>query len=371
MIAFDCSSEFVERFRDFLSSAEYRNIDPHSKTGYWERQSDAIDINFSENRITIDGKESGAGFDIQPNLSRAKHTIRRIRRLIDEPSLLYSYIRRKTTPSDSNLSLLDHFDAFDRVMTHDPLAGVEISPYRVNFITMKEQPGVVSSTHDICNEFFAKSKYPVSDHTIRAYYFFNILNSYTDLNQAATIIDIGAGNANLLSLFKTKLKNSTLIDIDLPEVLAFAILYLSDLFPDARLLLPHEAASESRPVRDFDFVFLTPNQIELIDDQSIDLTINIDSLQEMTHSQIEIYFQMIERCSKDSSYFFSCNRVDSIPWGRNWPDSERSLPPNRFAEYPWNSSVNKTIIYEICRLTRLTSLDSHYMRLEQMKSPAT
>lgn len=371
MIAFNCSSEFVERFRDFLSSDEYRNIDPHSKTGYWERHSDAININISENKITIDGNESGAGFDIQPNLSRTQHTIHRIRRLLDDPSLLSSYIRRKTAHSDSGISLLNHFEAFDKVMTHDPLAGIEISPYRVNFAAMKEQLGVVSSTHDICNESFTKSKYLVSDHTIRAYYFFNILNTYTDLDQAKTIIDIGAGNANLLSLLNTKLDNSTLIDIDLPEVLAFAILYLSDLFPDAKLLLPNEAALNSRDFADCDFVFLTPRQIDMIDDQSIDLIINIDSMQEMTRSQIEIYFQFIERCSKELSHFFSCNRVDSIPWGRNWPDSERSLPPNRFSEYPWNPSANKTVIYEICRLTRLTSLDSHYIRLEQMKNPAT
>ena len=89
---------------------------------------------------------------------------------------------------------------------------------------------------------------------------------------------------------------------------------------------------------DFDFAFLTVDQLDYIDDDSIDLAINCDSFQEMTHEQIAIYFKLIQRVTVESGIFFTTNRVEKIPVPNeiNSYNTEQIEPPNRFFDYPWN-----------------------------------
>ena len=68
------------------------------------------------------------------------------------------------------------------------------------------------------------------------------MKCYTDLNEKknAVILEIGSGNGNLLSLIKRNIQGATCIDIDLPETISHAILFLKDQFPDAKILMPNE-----------------------------------------------------------------------------------------------------------------------------------
>ncbi|HIH13202.1 TPA: putative sugar O-methyltransferase [Candidatus Woesearchaeota archaeon] len=155
-----------------------------------------------------------------------------------------------------------------------------------------------------------------------------------------------------------------IICVDLPETLCLSMVFIADLFPEAQILMPHEIGSNE--FNHYDFVFLTPKQIDMIEDNSIDLAINTYSFQEMTHKQIEEYFQLIQRSCKNNSYFFTSNRVEKTPCGPEGCEKETSEPPVRFSEYPWNHG-NEALIYEICRLMRLVQLDNVYIRLEKIK----
>ena len=250
-------------------------------------------------------------------------------------------------------------------MNHDPIVDPKLSPYRINFRKLKEKAGVIASVEDMQRNYFARDKYKLTDRIVLAYYDYNILHGYTDITRIRTILEIGAGNGNLLSLLSKLTNNATMIDVDLPETLSHAILYISDLFPKAKILMPHETKSDD--FNCYDFVFLTPKQVYMIKDDSVDLAINTSSFQEMTHKQIEEYFQLIQRVGKNDSYFYTSNRVEKIPCGPDAYEKETSEPPNRFSEYPWNP-VNKTLIHEISRLTRLVQLDNAYIRLEQIKN---
>jgi hypothetical protein len=144
-----------------------------------------------------------------------------------------------------------------------------------------------------------------------------------------------------------------------------AIPFLSNLFPQARLVLPHEIP-ETGLSGEFDIAFLTVDQLHLIQDSTVDLAINCHSFQEMTQEQIAIYFAMAQRIVRDGGYFFVANRVDKLPCGPDAAEVEQRDPPNRFAEYPWKKQ-NETLIYEISRLSRLTQLDDVYLRLERIR----
>ena len=101
---------------------------------------------------------------------------------------------------------------------------------------------------------------------------------------------------------------------------------------------------------------MTPEQTSIIPDKTVELAINIDSMQEMNKDNIDFYFSLMDRIIKPSGYFFASNRVEKIMLGE----------PIRFSEYPWRSH-NRTIFYEINPLTRLVQNDPLYIRMDQYK----
>lgn len=81
----------------------------------------------------------------------------------------------------------------------------------------------------------------------------------------------------------------------------------------------------------------------------------------MAYKQIGEYFKLIKRVSKDQAYFLTQNRVEKIPISSR----SQTEAPVRFAEYPWISG-NEVLVYQICSLYRLVSLNSIYVRLEKI-----
>ena len=133
--------------------------------------------------------------------------------------------------------------------------------------------------------------------------------------------------------------------------------------------MPNELQADGLP-QEFDFAFLTVDQLQVLADDSVDLAINCHSFQEMTHEQIGIYFELIQRVVCDSGFFFTANRVEKIPCGADAFSVEQPDPPNRMAEYPWKPH-NSVLVYEICRLSRLVQLDSMANRLERIHKRPT
>ena len=248
-------------------------------------------------------------------------------------------------------------------MNYDSISDPILSPYRIDFKKLKEKDGVIGSVAEMKEKFFAKDKLKLNPHVVMAYYFYNILQGYTDLANTRMILEIGAGSGNLAAVLHHVLNKSTIIIVDLPETICLSMTFLAELFPDAQMLMPHERRTED--FDHYDFIFMTPDQINELLDNSMDLAINSHSFQEMTKRQIEKYFQLIQRCCKSGGYFFTSNRVEKIPSGPAM-DKETLEPPQRFSDYPWVDS-NEVILYEICRLTRLVQLDNVYIRLERIK----
>ena len=103
-----------------------------------------------------------------------------------------------------------------------------------------------------------------------------------------------------------------------------------------------------------DIIMITPDQTSIIPDGTVDLTVNVFSMQEMVKESIVFYFEMIDRITKPKGFFFTNNRVEKIMDGQ----------PIRFSEYPWRPHT-QTIFFEIDPLAKLVQLDPCFMRLEQ------
>lgn len=362
MHSYSFSKEFINRFSEFVSSAEYQKYPDYAKSDYWEYHSRSISVEISGNTITVGGK---SGYYIPPskNLTyNIKKVIRRVIRLYRNPSKLIRFFAEKLHRQGKgfHVQLLNYFDAFDAIMNHDPITDIDLAPYRINFESLRMKDGVISSVKEMKQVYFAKDKYQLNSQMVYAYYISNIINGYVG-KQLNTILEIGAGNGNLASLLYY-LRKPTIIIVDLPETLCLSIPFIADLFPDAKILMPHESHLYSSGY--YDFIFLTPDQIDVIDDNSVDLSICMSNFQEMTHRQIKEYFDLIQRSSHDGAYFLCCNRVEKIP-ASFAGKKETDVPVSRFSDYPWNPN-NDIVIYEICKLIRLVQLDNTFIRLERI-----
>jgi len=232
-------------------------------------------------------------------------------------------------------------------------------PRMLDFTKIAENECSYTSLKDIENR--SPNDYSANGQIIYSHYIFNILNACANLSSVNTVLEIGGGNGNLLSVLRNNDNKMKLIDINLPETLSHAILYVADLFPKASIMMPNEV--DAKKINDYDFVFLTPSQIDLIDDDSVDISINTFSFQEMTHKQIKEYFELVQRAGKNDGYFFTSNRAEKTP---SVGGEEHKEPPNRFDEYPWNKN-NEILAHQICGLMEKVQNTPCFIRLEQIK----
>lgn len=350
------SPEFIARFRNYLSSEEFGKVPDYSKTEYWQYHSRAIDIAVSDNSIAMRGQ---SGFYVPPT----RNVIKRIVGAVKSPSSFMASAKRRWRSLNPEIGLMNYFKAFEKVMNNDPITDPVLSPYRIDFKALRSKKGAVVSIKEMRKDFFLRHEYKINYSVIMAYYIYNILNGYIELKNIRTVLEIGAGNGTLAALLRKKIDKLTYVIVDLPETICLSMVFLKELFPDAKILMPHEKRVHG--FNEYDFIFLTPEQINVLDDNCVDLAINNHSFQEMSHKQVAEYFKLIQRCSKRGAYFYTANRVEKIPSG---PDNGKETlePPQRFSDYPWVQS-NKVLVHEICRLMRLVQLDNIYVHLERIE----
>lgn len=358
------NEELMARYKALINSRVMIEIPEHSKSEYWK-------VHAAKVQITLNGDEAIAEGDsgfYAPTKKTAWSRFKKTVTLLGTPSKFFDRFKSLLGLPVNGIRLLDYFLAFEKVMECDPLAQVQLSPSRINFKKLANQHFIYSSVAQCrANYSDCSGGKPFSGHTLVAYYYLNLLNSQTSLMHLENpiILEIGGGNGNLSSVIKWHKKGGTMVSVDLPETLSHSILYLASLFPDARILLPNEITSSSI-ISDYDFVFLTPKQLNLVNDKYIDLAINVHSFQEMTHDQITDYFEFIQRVAKPESYFFTANRFEKIPAGEGSLDTETKALTNRFSEFPWNAQ-NEILVHEVCRFFRLVQLDAICNRLEKIK----
>ena len=131
----------------------------------------------------------------------------------------------------------------------------------------------------------------------------DILLKYLD-GEDDKIIEIGAGYGKLIYHILKKKKKYTYIDFDIPETLTLASYYLSKCFPEKKIFFYGEKKFDVNVEKEFDIIFLPPWEIENLENDSVKLAINKNSLGEVEPETAHNYLKQINRTSK---YFFSMN----------------------------------------------------------------
>ncbi|MDA0239547.1 MAG: putative sugar O-methyltransferase [Proteobacteria bacterium] len=160
------------------------------------------------------------------------------------------------------------------------------------------------------------------------------------LSGRPTIVEIGAGHGGLAAKLKDLHPAARVILLDLPEVNAVQSYYLSERFPDARIIDygDIETGGVSPMDRDFDFAILPGWMIDQLEDGSVDLAINLRSMMEMNAEIIEFYFRHIQRTVRSGGLFSCINRYVKGP------------PISRIKDYPfddlWSLRLSQTSLLQ-------------------------
>lgn len=139
----------------------------------------------------------------------------------------------------------------------------------------------------------------------------NMLDDFVANSERKIVWEIGGGWGGFAYQFKTLFDNVTYIIQDLPEVILFSALYLKTMFPQKKIKIVSEA-NASRTLSkwdDYDFIFMSPCQLEQLRFEKIDLAVNMVSFQEMTSDQVHSYVSTANQLK--CTYFYSLNRARS------------------------------------------------------------
>lgn len=119
----------------------------------------------------------------------------------------------------------------------------------------------------------------------------HLLRGKTDL--PTRMLEVGGGACVNVAFYHSLNPRMKSIVVDLPETMFFGYTFLRTVFPDMRIILPHEISG--RLADDADVVFLLPTQTDLIPDETMDFCFNMASFQEMSIATVNHYLALMAR----------------------------------------------------------------------------
>ena len=347
MIKIKLNENILTSFQDFLKIKEFTDYNSQSKSIYWQHHSKQVNFFIKDKYLYIKGF---SGFYL-PDEKYSLRTLWRFAKSLLNKLLNYSnpyylgfFVDRKIT------------SAFENVMNGNVSTDIKFDKEKI--ITKK-----ISHLKKI----FPWKRFFINFHIVKTYYWLNILSNYLDLKNQKFIAEIGGGNGNFISLIKHHYKNKSIVDIDLPETLVHCIAYIQSIFPNAKILFPHEVKEKitHKVLEKYDFIFLTTSQINYLENNTIDVFINTGSFCEMTKEQINDYFKLIQRATRKDGFFLNVNRAEKVPIAGKKKENIPLPPINKFIEYPFFKE-NKILIFEICKFFDQLIKDKIYIRLEKI-----
>ena len=172
----------------------------------------------------------------------------------------------------------------------------------------------------------SKSRQMLSFDHVKQVLAINKILDYLPSLQNMTVCIIGDGFGFMGNLLKSIGGPSLqVLSVNLGRTLIFDVFYTKQIHGNLQAKLIKKPFEEVK--KGLDFGFIEAERYEMIKDISIDLFINIASMQEMDNNVIENYFSFIRASQAREKYFYCCNRVekelpdgvvtciDSYPWG--------------------------------------------------------
>ena len=142
----------------------------------------------------------------------------------------------------------------------------------------------------------------------------SIMEGVKNFENVHTVCEMGAGYGRSAYVILFLNPGIKYIVVDIPPALYISQRYLSAVFPDRKKFLFREFNDFSDIMPEFneaEIVFLMPHQFKNIPNKFVDLFLAIDCLHEMLPSQIDGYFDIIDKLAKQ--FYFCCWKETKIP----------------------------------------------------------
>ena len=144
------------------------------------------------------------------------------------------------------------------------------------------------------------------------------------------VIEIGAGYGRVATVFLDANPGAKYWIVDIPPALYVSQRYLSEVYPSKKIFKfrPFERFSDvEQEVNDSDICFFMSNQIDLLPDKRVDVSLCISNLHEMTRAQIVHYFRQIDRLTSGTFYTKQWMRSIARENGFSISRDEYPIPP--------------------------------------------
>lgn len=290
---FQMSADRAERLAVYLETDMRFHVD---RTDHWRHYGSLSSIRVDRSTSTVE-LHAGAGFD-----SEFEHNFR---------SRTPREVGSELVRSAAGRSVLAKFrGAFDSIWKGSALLGL-----------------------DAAQTILGR---PMSPHKILATHYANRLLSHLPGPRIVCYLEIGAGSGYLAALM-FRLRAIRLVIVDLPEIIPYSFLYLTQRFPEASFRLPNELP-HGKGAEAPDILFLAPDQMHEVADDTVDLAVNTASFGEMLPAQILDYFRFLRRVAAPGGLLFTVNRVEKQMNFANDGVGEHGSREGiavRFRDYPW------------------------------------
>ncbi len=144
----------------------------------------------------------------------------------------------------------------------------------------------------------------------------------------SSILEVGAGSGRTAHCFLQFLPNVKYIVVDIPPALYLSQTYLSSIFPQRKIFRfrPFQSFEEiQEEFQSATLLFLTPDQMKMLPDNSVDLFLAIDCLHEMKRDVVQFFFRQADRLA--SLFYFKCWTDTVIPFDEiHYPFKEYPIP---------------------------------------------
>ncbi len=211
----------------------------------------------------------------------------------------------------------------------------------------------------IINEFGSKQ----NDFIIyKSAYVFNEMNYYIDFDNPINhkIIEIGSGTGCLARIIKVLRKKSSICLVDLNTSIIYSIVNLLKRFPNSKYILPNEIRHNTNlEIDNYDFIFLTPELVNVIPESYFSLGINTMSFQEMSQNEIIKYFNLLRKILTKNNHFYCLNAVEKI---MKYGSNKEYI---RFSEYPWMQK-DEDLVYRLSDVHKDMTTKPFFMKITKL-----
>jgi len=172
--------------------------------------------------------------------------------------------------------------------------------------------------------------------------------SRVEMSSINSVLELGGGYGRTAYVFLKLMPQVKYIMVDIPPALYVAERYLPSVLPDRTVFRYRPFKDYGEVKQDFEnaeIAFLLPSQLELLPDDSADLSINISSLHEMKPEQIRYYLKEISRLTK--LYFYMKEwKVSKIPFENVIVKEEDYAIPEGWQQLYWRTCKVQTLFFE-------------------------